>query len=42
MKGGTPNKRVNLTRPTVSVVTWDVSPRRLRAVRWTEKVGSTT
>jgi len=29
-----PNKRVNLTRPTVSVVTWDVSPRRLRAVRW--------
>jgi hypothetical protein len=32
-----PNKRVNLTRPTVSVVTWDVSPRRLRAVRWTEQ-----
>jgi hypothetical protein len=28
-----PNKRVNLTRSTVSVVTWDRSPRRLRAVR---------
>jgi hypothetical protein len=27
------NKRVNLTRPTVSVVTWIRSPRRLRAVR---------
>ena len=32
-----PNKRVNLTRPTVSVVTWDRSPRRLRAVRWTHE-----
>ncbi len=31
-----PNKRVNLTRPTVHVVTWSRSPRRLRAVRWAE------
>ena len=30
---GLSNKRVNLTRSTVSVVTWDRSPRRLRAVR---------
>jgi membrane protease YdiL (CAAX protease family) len=28
-----PNKRVNLTRPTVSVVTWSRTPRRLRAAR---------
>jgi hypothetical protein len=28
-----PNKRVNLTRSTVSVVTSSRSPRRLRAVR---------
>ena len=30
---GVSNKRVNLTRPTVSVVTCSRSPRRLRAVR---------
>ena len=34
----TPNKRVNLTRSTVPVVTWDRSPRRLRAGRWTDDV----
>ena len=31
-----PNKRVNLTRPTVSVETWSRNPRRLRAVRSAE------
>ena len=33
------NRRINLTRPTVSVVTWSRSPRRLRAVRWTDLGG---
>jgi len=35
MDGALPDRRVNLTRPTVPVVTSDRSPRRLRAVRWT-------
>ena len=34
--GSPPNKRINLTRPTVSVVTSDRSPRRSCAVRWAD------
>jgi hypothetical protein len=37
----TPNTRVNLTRPTVSVVTWSRSPRRLRATRWADSCART-
>ena len=33
-----PNKHINLTRPTVSVVTSGRSPRSSCAVRWAEKV----
>jgi plasmid maintenance system antidote protein VapI len=35
--GGLSNQRINLTRPTVSVVSSDRGPRRSCAVRWAEQ-----
>jgi len=35
VQGLLPNKRINLSRPTVSVVTWDRRPRRSCAGRST-------
>ena len=42
LSGQQPNKRVNLTRSTGSVVTWSRSPRRLRAVRAVQHLGAET